>query len=99
MYYAVYNCNWYLLPVKMQRVFLVLLLRTQTPTVLKSGTIELDLNLFVAVSDDSHTKHLIRTLSNNDFAGNEEHLFSWYAVARICRIVFGMHFGFGTTKL
>lgn len=63
MYYAVYNCNWYLLPVKMQRVFLVLLLRTQTPTVLKSGTIELDLNLFVAVSDDSHTKHLIRTLS------------------------------------
>lgn len=46
---AIYDFNWYLMPVQHQRVFLVMLLRAQNATVLKAGSVEVDLNLFVTV--------------------------------------------------
>lgn len=58
---AIYNCNWYLMPVPLQRVFLLMLMRAQNPTVLKSGTVVLNLNLFVAVSlGDCHKQQPVK---------------------------------------
>lgn len=40
---------WYLLPISHQRLILLMIARAQNPTVLKAGTVPLNMNLFAKV--------------------------------------------------
>lgn len=43
------SSSWYLLPIRQQRCIMLMLCRAQNPTILRAGTLPLNLNTFVGV--------------------------------------------------
>lgn len=64
--------KWYLFPIKSQKLFALLFMRSQNPTVLYAGTVPLNMNTFVSVRNICHTPISLLILI---FSGFEIRLF------------------------